>query len=219
MESKGRKNGLGYIYKYSLDGIVMYIGQTTDLDRRVKEHAKEINFENLTDIEFKGCLEKNLNDVEAYFISLYKPILNKTQPKIKTNNIDYIINHLLPWEKYILPEKDSVVISDDLKIINREDYITVKEAALLKKVSVSAIYKRIQCGTIPVVYIDNQQYVPKKQMEEEAGIIHKEINTTNITYNNSIILFLLDELERQKTGAKQTYINLIKRYFGVIINE
>ena len=213
---KGPIEGLGYIYRYLQDGQVMYVGQTKDLDRRVREHVKEAKFYNLTQIDFKGCIEKYLNDVEAYYINLYNPPLNMVHPKIKDENIQNIVNRLFGWEKYKnFPEdafKENILNTNTLT--NESDYISVKDAALLKQVSTQAIYKYIKTKNIPVVYINGLQHILKTDLIQTV----KYDSQVNLV-NNKIIYFLLDALEEQSNGLKDKYITLIERYFGVIINE
>jgi len=95
--------GLGYIYRYLLDGKTVYVGQTKDLDKRIQAHSQETRFFGLTDIQFKGCRTEHLNNVEAYFIDKYNPILNRVHPKIKDENIEEVINRLFDWETYQKP--------------------------------------------------------------------------------------------------------------------
>lgn len=95
--------GLGYIYRYLLNGETVYVGQTKDLDKRIQAHSQEIRFFGLTDIQFKGCRLEHLNNVEAYFIDKYNPVLNRVHPKIKDDNIEKIINSLIDWEDYKKP--------------------------------------------------------------------------------------------------------------------
>ena len=103
MEKTKPIEGLGYIYRYLFNGTTVYVGQTINLDKRIQAHSNEIKFFGLTDIEFKGCKRENLNDIEAYYIKLYKPVLNKVYPKIKNENIENNISISMPWEKYKKP--------------------------------------------------------------------------------------------------------------------
>lgn len=94
---------IGYIYRYLLNNKTVYVGQTRNLEKRIQQHAQETRFFGLTQIQFKWCINTYLNDVEAYFIQLYNPILNQMHPLIRDENIEETVNKLPNWEDYKKP--------------------------------------------------------------------------------------------------------------------
>lgn len=68
-----------YIYKYVYKNEIVYIGQTVDLKRRIKQHEKEVSFLNYnnSDIYYFPCYSKTEMDSFEYFlIQKYHPVLN-----------------------------------------------------------------------------------------------------------------------------------------------
>lgn len=87
-----------YIYKYKDD--VVYVGQTTNLDNRIKQHCQEIKFYGLQDIYYTECQsKKEMDDTENYLIYFLEPSINKTKGKDSGENIKKDII----WEKYKKP--------------------------------------------------------------------------------------------------------------------
>ncbi len=72
------------VYKYSLNGEVVYVGQSNrGIQKRVKEHCKEIRFMGLTDVEYYEVSdEQTARKHEAFWIAHYKPILNIQRPSL-----------------------------------------------------------------------------------------------------------------------------------------
>ena len=71
------------VYRYWLNGEVVYVGQTGDLDKRIKQHSKETRFYGITEVDYYE-LKPNQNKVdhEAYWINYHKPILNIQRPSL-----------------------------------------------------------------------------------------------------------------------------------------
>lgn len=125
-----------YIYKYVNDNnIIEYIGQTTDLERRIKDHTKDKlkNFHG--QIYYFECQNKTAMDSWEYFlIQKYHPqynvvfndtqmIINIDEPEwelymetIATNNIINFSNYLKP--SVIEEESPKVTVNSDTKIIS-----------------------------------------------------------------------------------------------------
>ncbi len=81
-----------FVYVLELDGVVVYVGSTTDLVSRISDHRKDKAFDNV-----KYCVlpnKKLMLDVERYGIYKLKPILNTRicAPSIKPKEIK------LKWE-------------------------------------------------------------------------------------------------------------------------
>lgn len=216
---------MSFIYKYVSNNDILYIGKTTNLKRRIIEHASEPKFQNIEyQIYYFRCVNNTEMDAYEYFlINKYHPKLNIA---LKNDNI-HIQSLIEPeWKLYSYTpqlKKNKTETTIDIKQYENQEYLTIKEAAELKGVSTQAYYKRIKAGTVPMILINNKQCIPKTFVLEELAketkvSIHKE-NINNSIQNNNIIYFLLDALEEQSKGAKNKYIQLIQRYFGVNINE
>lgn len=89
------------VYRYWWNGEPVYVGQTGDLDKRVKQHCKEIRFYGITEInyyELKPSQDKKAH--EAYWINYHKPILNIQRPSLAT-----VMKRKprVKWQKYDKP--------------------------------------------------------------------------------------------------------------------
>lgn len=62
------------VYFLIAGGEIVYVGQSTDVDSRVRQHALDKDFESYHYIEVD---QENLNYVESFYIIKLKPILNK----------------------------------------------------------------------------------------------------------------------------------------------
>lgn len=101
------------IYRYWHNGEVVYVGQTGELTKRIKQHCKEIRFYGITEVDYyelKPSQDKRAH--EAYWINYYKPILNiqrpslatvmRRKPKVKWKKYPYEIVYdepLVKWEE------------------------------------------------------------------------------------------------------------------------
>ena len=76
--------GNAVVYKYVYNGEVVYVGQTNrGIQKRVKEHCKEIRFMGLTNVEYYEVEDEVVaRKHEAYWIAKYKPILNIQRPSL-----------------------------------------------------------------------------------------------------------------------------------------
>ena len=127
-----------FIYKYVNNNEIVYIGQTINLAERISEHAREPNFQNFNgDIFYFKCGNKTEMQAYEYFlINKYQPIYNiQCKYKLEMTELTEPM-----WTKYVpkqtrAPSPTENIIDDD------EDYITIKEFADLKHISVQAIYK------------------------------------------------------------------------------
>ena len=114
-----------YIYKYVQNGQIDYIGQTTDLNKRIKDHTKDKLKHFNGQIYYFECKNKTEMDSWEYFlIQKYHPRYN-----ITFNNTKTIINIDEPkWELYM---------DNSTKIVNILDFIkpqeTVKNPKIIKE--------------------------------------------------------------------------------------
>jgi len=69
------------IYFLKKNKEVVYVGQSIDIERRVKEHSKEKEFDDYSYIE---CDKSLLNSMEQSFILQYNPKLNIAKYEIST---------------------------------------------------------------------------------------------------------------------------------------
>ena len=212
---------MGFIYKYVNNDIILYIGKTTNLKRRIGEHATEEKFQN---IEFQIYYFKCANSVEMDAYEYF--LINKYHPQynIALNDNNKHIQGLIEpeWKLYSYKPKTKTSKETIINIndYNYKNYLTIKEASALRQVSPQAYYKRIKAGTVPMVLIEGKQCIPKDFVLQE---LNSENNTNNkktkLNNDYNIIYFLLDALEEQQQGAKIKYTQLIQRYFGVNIYE
>ena len=94
-------NGKYCIYKYIYNDEVVYVGKSNCLDDRIRQHNEEIRFFGLNEIYYFICDNKNMMDVnEAYYINLYKPILNR-QNVLINKKYENLINANPEWYQYI----------------------------------------------------------------------------------------------------------------------
>ncbi len=98
-----------YIYKYVQHGQIIYIGKTTNLDKRIKEHTKDKlkNFKG--EIYYFKCPHKTAMDSWEYFlINKYHPLYNKSLNEKVNININ---------------EPEWTLYMNNTKIINISDYL------------------------------------------------------------------------------------------------
>lgn len=186
---------VGYIYRYLLNDETVYVGQTRDLDKRIQQHSKEIQFFGLTQIQFKGCLTKELDDVEAYFIDLYKPILNQRHPTIKNENIEKIINNLFDWEDY----KKPIPVILPLVELNASPLI---ENYVIQKGEPSG--KLIYATGLPV----NHNLLPLENKYYTFG-----------KGKNKFECILLDDFDKQMNLIRKNFITEVERVANDILKE
>lgn len=89
-----------YIYKYVVDNVIQYIGQTIDLNRRIYEHTKdtlrELNNPQIYYFEVEN--KTAMNSWEYMLINKYKPPYNILLKK--TSNIIDINEQEITWLPY-----------------------------------------------------------------------------------------------------------------------
>lgn len=61
------------IYFLVRDGVVVYVGQSKNVHRRINDHKSGKEFDRINVIE---CLEKDLDQLEALYIKKFRPLLN-----------------------------------------------------------------------------------------------------------------------------------------------
>ncbi len=89
-----------YVYKYIYQDKVVYIGQTINLDNRIKAHSQEIRFYGLQEVYYFECNNKLELDVnESFGIDYYKPVLNQTNNRIYLNYPELVYKKP-EWKKY-----------------------------------------------------------------------------------------------------------------------
>lgn len=107
-----------YVYKYSLNGEVVYVGRTINMDARIKQHAYDSHFKEFCtdngirydelDIDYISLGNSTEEDIaEKILINHYQPILNtkdthdKTSETIKVGGNESCIFMIAPeWEEY-----------------------------------------------------------------------------------------------------------------------
>lgn len=112
------------IYRYKLNGKIVYIGKAQDIRARIYQHTRELEFYDLYEVEYLpipnlwvNSLEYNYI-IEQYLINKYKPPINvvvskqyeKRLTKQQIENVVSIIKYKR-WIKY------------DEPIVYREPYI------------------------------------------------------------------------------------------------
>jgi hypothetical protein len=124
-----------YIYKYVENNKIIYIGQTTNLERRIKDHTKDklANFKG--DIYYFECPNQTaMNSWEYCLINKYHPPYN-----IALKDTETKINIAEPeWKKYKNPTK-MVVIENTGNLL----YFPTKASAI-KKPKVSSNKQNIE---------------------------------------------------------------------------
>lgn len=71
-----------YLLKYQ--NSVVYVGQSVDVKRRIKEHKQEKK-KKFDEFIYISCPDTNLNSVEAFNILKYSPKYNKERYEISVN--------------------------------------------------------------------------------------------------------------------------------------
>jgi predicted GIY-YIG superfamily endonuclease len=93
-----------YVYKYVVDGNIIYVGLTDNLRRRIKEHASGVGLESkflpyleTADIYYHRCGNKTeMKALESLLINTYKPILNVVDVETGESTISTSID----WQSY-----------------------------------------------------------------------------------------------------------------------
>lgn len=75
------------IYFLSLNGEVIYIGQSLNLLSRIGSHAASFYFD---DVSYMPCEEKDLNELERRYVRAFMPKLNKIIPSPIYRRKDFI---------------------------------------------------------------------------------------------------------------------------------
>lgn len=119
-----------YIYKYEVNGEIIYIGKTQDIVQRVKTHShcngddeKFLPYIDKAEIFVHKCESKRIMEsLEKLLINYYKPILNVVDVLPEKATYDVTITD---WKLYNendfikVQQKESVITSR--KYLNRED--------------------------------------------------------------------------------------------------
>ena len=67
-----------FIYFLKMDGVVVYIGQSSSLESRLRKHSRDKQFD---DFDYIECLPEDANNLEAENIVRHNPKYNWNLPK------------------------------------------------------------------------------------------------------------------------------------------
>ena len=128
-----------YIYKYVLNNKIMYIGQTTDIHKRIQNHTKEINFNNPNYQIFYASIPNKISmDIYEYLlIKKYKPIYNITY----NNDIEVLctLNEEPKWQLYIKPEQNKQIKKEKIPLTKEE--IRIRQLIGIEKAKAEGKFK------------------------------------------------------------------------------
>jgi len=108
-----------YIYKYIINNNIYYIGQTTDLTRRIKEHKREqkfLDYNNFKIFYFQCRNQKETDSYEYFLINKYHPILN-----VAFKYEDFIIDIKEP-EWFLYEEDNFLPFKEKIKLKKEHHY-------------------------------------------------------------------------------------------------
>lgn len=161
-----------YVYRLIHNKVVIYIGKTTNLDRRIKEHSEKRNFSYVEYLEFNTEVDMTL--CEYYFINRCKPIENKqdlaSSHMMQIKELDDLV-----WNDYSLI--NNLKISQIKKEIDKaydsiED--TIARIDKLKKLLEEEIY-RIPSEDLRInkekVYVLEDVNLPKEYKNMDKTIL------------------------------------------------
>lgn len=80
ISSSVEKKKSSCIYKLFHNGVVVYVGQTTNIRARIINH---MGYKNFDFFDFEFCEKINANELESELIVKYRPIYNKSLPRNK----------------------------------------------------------------------------------------------------------------------------------------
>ena len=78
IKSKIKKAEKMFIYFLKMDGVVVYVGQSSSLEKRLLSHKRDKEF---NDFDYTECLPEDANNLEARNIVRYNPKYNWNLPK------------------------------------------------------------------------------------------------------------------------------------------
>lgn len=163
-----------FIYKYTQDENIVYIGKTKNLTQRIKQHEQEDKFKNgeFSIYYFLCKNETEMNAYEYFLINKYLPALNvscKNSISIKIEEPGWIL-----WTGAYEEKKDQ---ADENKIFDnydRDDLISVSEYAKFRDISTTAVYKQLKTKLKDyLVEINGRKFLQKTVLDNEN---FKQIN-------------------------------------------
>lgn len=179
-----------YIYKYVCNDETIYIGKSTDIVRRINEHArckgadkKFTSFVNKSRIYVHRCSTENeMNSLESIFIDLYKPILNdagKSEIRSTITRDDFIVWAPYNERGFMDPNTKTQKTKN-----TKQNKMTQQEKLLLRK-------KQICAAEMQLSYFKKAVYnlirsVDIKKNEHEllySQVDYPERLTTGVSYN------------------------------------
>lgn len=143
-----------YIYKYVQNNKIIYIGQTTDLERRIKEHTKDKLKDFKGQIYYFECPNKTSMDSWEYMlINKYHPqynsALNNLKEKINIKEPEWVLFLIKSYEEK--PEYKSNII-DITSFIKKEkkqkDIIQFNQQSFLPKDKRIISFRCRHCGEV-----------------------------------------------------------------------
>ena len=179
-----------YIYKYVKDNKILYIGQTTDLSRRIKDHEKDKLAGFTGKIYYFECPNKTAMDSWEYcLINKYHPIDNIA---LKDKNININIEEP-KWNLYeIIYPSDEIIYLPKKEVKEVEEVKEVKEFDnfIFNTVENSKYDIKFHCSRCFTDFITNQWIVTKKGFSSDcpccnyAVWISKNRVANQISYRN-----------------------------------
>ena len=187
-----------YIYKYTYENEIVYIGKTINLSQRIKEHSREKKFQNEKfDIYYFLCSNQRQMDFYEYvLINKYKPALNVMNKK-EFEEFSFIEP---TWIKY---DKNTVLITKEIEENDLNNFLSVSEASKYANVSKQALYQQKDNGTLDIYLFNGKIYFKKEDIDRKYKKLNNCPKVNNYDSNNELKLL----------------INLAKKYNAKLIFE
>lgn len=187
-----------YIYKYTYENEIVYIGKTINLNQRIKEHSREKKFQNEKfDIYYFLCSNQRQMDFYEYvLINKYKPALNVMNKK-EFEEFSFIEP---TWIKY---DKNTVLITKEIEENDLDNFLSVSEASKYANVSKQALYQQKDNGTLDIYLFNGKIYFKKEDIDRKYKKLNNCPKVNNYDSNNELKLL----------------INLAKKYNAKLIFE
>lgn len=121
-EFRKEPNEKHYLYFLWFDEVIVYIGETVNLENRLIYHKKDKIFDKVTYKEY--TIYDNVKNIEKENVDYYKPIFNNTSEciEIKTENYYYIRHVGLFKKDEIFFKKGKYSYVEDFHFYNGTDY-------------------------------------------------------------------------------------------------
>ena len=187
-----------YIYKYTYENEIAYIGKTINLNQRIKEHSREKKFKNEKfDIYYFLCSNQRQMDFYEYvLINKYKPALNVMNKK-EFEEFSFIEP---TWIKY---DKNTVLTTKEIEENDLNNFLSVSEASKYANVSKQALYQQKDNGTLDIYLFNGKIYFKKEDIDRKYKKLNNCSKANNYDSNNELELL----------------INLAKKYNAKLIFE